>query len=114
MTPRPLQQLFDATFHGKYRFDEFLELNARENCSRVVWNGRTVYKASRKLRDFHRFISMFVLDYLPVSERSSFAYRKGSTVTQAVLPHARSRAFFQTDIVHFFECISADLVRSTR
>ncbi|MBI2381211.1 MAG: RNA-directed DNA polymerase [Gammaproteobacteria bacterium] len=112
MTPRPLHQLFDAMYHGKYRFEEFLELKPEEHYSSVQWNSRTIYKPSQKLKEFHSFLNGFLLEHLSVNESVSFAYRKGATLLQAVVPHARSRAFYQTDLERFFDSITSDLIRS--
>lgn len=111
MTPQPLHKLFDAMYHGKYRFDEFLALCPRENYSPVSWKSRTIYKPSRILKDFHTFLNGFVLEHLPVNTSVSFAYRKGATLIQAVEPHAKSRAFFQTDLERFFDSITTPLIR---
>ncbi|MGC4404160.1 reverse transcriptase domain-containing protein [Methyloversatilis sp. MC4-4] len=112
MTPRPLHQLFDAMYHEKYRFEEFLALKPQEHYSPVSWNRRTIYKPSPKLKEFHHFLSGFLLEFLPVDRSVSFAYRKGATLLQAVAPHAQSRAFFQTDLERFFDSITSDLIRS--
>ncbi|MBN6100581.1 RNA-directed DNA polymerase [Xanthomonas sp. CFBP 8703] len=112
MTPRPLQQLFDAMYHGKYRFEEFLALKPQEHYSPVRWKTRTIYKPSKTLKDFHFFLNGFLLEHLPVNTAVSFAYRKGSTLLQAVEPHSGSRAFFQTDLERFFDSITAPLVRT--
>lgn len=111
MTPQPLHKLFDAMYHGKYRFDEFLALSPGENYSPVSWKSRTIYKPSKILKDFHAFLNGFVLEHLPVDTSVSFAYRKGATLVQAVEPHANSRAFFQTDLERFFDSITTPLVR---
>lgn len=111
MTPRPLHQLFDAMYHKKYQFEEFLALKPEEHYSSVHWNKRTIYKPSPKLKEFHHFLSGFLLEYLPVDQSVSFAYRKGATLLQAVAPHAYSRAFFQTDLERFFDSITSDLIR---
>lgn len=112
MIPRSLRQLFDAMYHGKYRFEEFLELRPEEHYSPVQWNKRTIYKPSKKLREFHAFLNGFLLEHLSVNQSVSFAYRKGATLLQAVVPHTRSRAFYKTDLERFFDSITADLVRS--
>ncbi|TWI65426.1 RNA-directed DNA polymerase [Pseudoduganella lurida] len=111
MNPQPLHQLFDAMYHDKYRFDEFLALKPEEHYSPIPWKSRTIYKPSPTLKDFHKFITGFLLDYLPVNDSVSFAYRKGASLLQAVTPHAYSRAFFQTDLERFFESITSSLIR---
>lgn len=112
MTPRPLHQLFDAMYHEKYRFEEFLALKPKEHYSSVRWKSRTIYKPSPTLKEFHHFLNGFLLEYLPVDHSVSFAYRKGATLLQAVAPHAHSRAFYQTDLKRFFDSITSDLIRS--
>lgn len=111
MSQRPLHQLFDAMYHGKYQFEEFLELKTEEHYSPVQWNSRTIYKPSKKLKEFHSFLNGFLLEHLLINQTVSFAYRKGATLLQAVDPHARSRAFYQTDLERFFDSITSDLVR---
>ena len=113
MTPRPLRRLFDAMYHGKYRFEELLELRPQEHYTLVRWSNRTIYKPSNTLKVFHSFLNAFLLEYLPVNQVVSFAYRKGATLQQAVTPHAHSRVFYQTDLQHFFDSITSDLIRST-
>lgn len=113
MTPRPLHQLFDAMYHGKHRFEEFLDLRPEEHYSPVRWKSRTIYKPSQVLKEFHTFLNGFLLDHLPVNQSVSFAYRKGATLLQAVVPHARNRAFYQTDLERFFDSITSPLIRST-
>ncbi|MCC5092520.1 MULTISPECIES: reverse transcriptase domain-containing protein [Xanthomonas] len=111
MTPQPLHKLFDAMFHGKYRFEDFLAISAEENHSLVRWKSRTIYKPSSTLKDFHVFLSRVVLDHLPVDASVSFAYRRGASLIQAVEPHAKSRAFFQADLERFFDSITTPLIR---
>ncbi|WP_045760381.1 reverse transcriptase domain-containing protein [Xanthomonas albilineans] len=111
MIPQPLDKLFDAMYHSKYHFDEFLALSPEKNYSPLRWKTRTIYKPSRTLKDFHAFLNGFILEHLPVNKSVSFAYRKGATPVQAVEPHAKSRAFFQTDLERFFDSITAPLIR---
>lgn len=112
MISRPLQQLFEAMYHEKYSFKEFLELNPNEHYSTVRWRNRTIYKSSPLLKEFHNFLNGFLLEYLPVDNFVSFAYRKGATPLQAVEPHAHSRTFYQTDLERFFDSITSNLIRS--
>lgn len=112
MTPQPLHQLFNAMYHEKYRFEEFLALKPEENYSPIDWKSRTIYKPSPMLKEFHHFLNGFLLEFLPVDQTVSFAYRKGATLMQAVAPHAHSRAFYQTDLNRFFESITSNLIQS--
>jgi len=112
MNPQPLHQLFNAMYHDKYQFSEFLALKPEEQYSPIHWKSRTIYKPSPILKDFHKFLTGFLLDFLSVNDSVSFAYRKGASLLQAVSPHANSRAFFQTDLERFFESITSSLIRT--
>jgi len=111
MTPRPMRALFDAMHHGKYEFEDFTTCDVEGNYERVAWSGRVIYKPSKKLRVFHSFLNSFLFEHLPTNPRVSFAYRKGANPHQALLPHAHSRAFYQTDLTKFFDSIRAPLIR---
>lgn len=113
MNRQPLHHLFDAMYHGKYQFKDFLELESKKNFSSIPWKNREIYKPSKKLKDFHHFLNGFVFDYIPVNTTSSYAYRKGSNLNQAVLPHTQSKAFFQADFENFFSSINKNLIRKS-
>lgn len=110
-TSRSLEYLFEMMHHGRYSFDQFLNLPVDKHFHRVHWRSRTIYKPSKSLRALHTFLNIFVLGYLPVNERVCFSYRKGSTLSEAVAVHAGSRAFFQTDLAKFFDSITSQMVR---
>lgn len=112
MNQQPLRQLFGAMYHEKFRFEEFLELIPEEHRTRVHWKDRVIYKPSKKLRVFHSFLNLFLVEHLPVNNSVSFAYRKGVSLLNAVTPHVKSRAFYQTDFAKFFESIKYDLLSS--
>lgn len=111
MTAKPMRQLFDAMHHGKYDFEDFLSCDIKSLYKRVDWRQREIYKPSRKLKAYHAFLIIFLLEHLPLNVQVSFAYRKGSNPHQAVLPHANSRAFYQTDLTKFFDSITSPLIR---
>lgn len=112
MNPRPLHQYFDAMYHGKFKFNDFLELNPKEHYKPIKLSGRTIYKPSKELKEFHSFINNFLLIHIPVNQKNSFAYRKGTNLIEAVFPHANSRAFYQTDIQNFFYSFDKEIVGS--
>lgn len=112
MNQQPLRQLFGAMYHEKFRFEEFLELVPEEHRTRVHWKGRLIYKPSKRLRAFHSFLNLFLVEHLPTNSSASFAYRKGASLLNAVAPHVKNRAFYQTDFAKFFESITSELVRS--
>jgi len=113
MKGRELGSLFEAIFHGKYKFSDFLEMSISENCRVTQWRSRRIYLPSRKLKDFQSFLNSVVFDHLPINSRVAFAYRRGVSAVDAVRPHIGGRVFFKTDFQNFFGSITDDLVRAT-
>jgi RNA-directed DNA polymerase len=111
MNSRPMRVLFDAMHHGKYEFDEFVSCDVESHYEPVPWSGRVIYKPSKTLKAFHRFLNSFLLEHLPTNERVAYAYRKGTNPHHALIPHAGSRAFYQTDLTKFFDSITSPLIR---
>jgi RNA-directed DNA polymerase len=111
MHTRPLRDLFEAVHHGKFSFDDFLAMPIGSNYEKVNWPGRRVFKPSKRLKVYHAFLNRFLFEHLPANEKVSFAYRKGINPHAALLPHANSRAFYQTDLRKFFDSIDAELIR---
>jgi RNA-directed DNA polymerase len=113
MTTKTLHFLFDAMHHGKYEFGDFLRGEVASNYDAIQVRGRAVYRPNKKLRAYHTFLNTFLCEYLTVNDRVVFSYRKGVNPHRTVVAHARNKAFFQTDIVDFFQSIDRDLVRTT-
>lgn len=113
MTPRPLNALFDAMHHGKYTFESFVNLEVSENYDQIGWANRTIYRPSAILKAFQSFLSSVLFEQLPVNTRVAFAYRKGTSLRQAVEMHAESKALYQTDFSKFFHSIDSNLIRRT-
>jgi RNA-directed DNA polymerase len=113
MTPKPLQYLFNSMHHGKHSFDDFLAFDVPGNVEKITWPSRTIYRPSKKLKVFQSFLNSVLFDHLPVNVSVSFAYRKGSSLRQAIEVHAKSRVFYQTDFSKFFQSIDSDLIRKS-
>lgn len=111
MTTKPIRLLFDAMHHNKYVFEDFLHLPMEEHYERVAWRDRVIYKPSKTLKAMQLFLNSFAFEHLPINERVSFAYRKGAMLLDAVTPHAKSRAIYQTDFEKFFDSITESAVR---
>lgn len=115
MSKKSLPDLFEAMYHGKYSFDDFLTGDIEKDF--VVFTNienhkeRKIYKPNKKLKTYHSFLNLFLFDKMPVNVDSAFAYRKGVNVFDAVSAHSSSRHFFQTDILDFFGSISSAMVR---
>ena len=114
MTTKPLQVLFEAMYHGKWEFGDFLRGEVAANYDSIlIKNDRKIYRPNKKLKAYHSFLNTFLCEHLDVNGRVVYSYRKGINPHQAVSAHALNRAFFQTDISNFFGSIDRDLVRST-
>lgn len=110
---RSLEDIFLSTFHNKYKFKEFLDLNICDEYEKFKIKDRTIYSPSAKLKAFHRFINSCVFEYAAFNENVVFSYRKGTTVRDAVEEHSASEFFFQTDIKSFFSNITTQNVENT-
>ena len=113
MQPKPLRLLFDAMHHGKYEFDDFQHADVTSSYTPVHIRQRTVYRPDKKLKAYQVFLNTFVFEHLEINERVVYSYRKGVNPHEMAFPHARSRAFFQTDIKNFFGSIDRRLTKST-
>lgn len=113
---KPLNTLFEAMFHGKRDFADFMREVSEDDLKRVhIRQGnkqREVINPSERLRTFHNFIHLFLVDFLPVHE-TVFSYRKKVSARAAVAQHAKSRYFFVSDIESFFPSITRDIIRNT-
>jgi RNA-directed DNA polymerase len=74
---------------------------------------RRIFKPRENLKLYHKFLNLFIFEYLPINERAVFSYRKGFGAFHAVEKHKHSRYFFQTDIKSFFESIDGSLTKKT-
>lgn len=114
---KPLQSLFDAMFHGKRSFADFMrqvsEGDLKRSHIRQGAKQRELISPSERLRAYHHFLRLFLVDFLPVHRETVFSYRKGVSAHAAVEQHALSRHFFVTDIESFFPSLTRDVVRKT-
>lgn len=106
MNKPDLESAFNSMFHGKYKFSEFINLNTEDEYTILQHNSRIVYSTKKKLKDFHKFLNLFVFEYLRINEEAVFSYRKGHNVVDAVKKHAKGKYFYQSDIIDFFNCIN--------
>ncbi|MET3602864.1 RNA-directed DNA polymerase [Sphaerotilus sulfidivorans] len=114
---KPLKTLFEAMFHGKRSFADFMREASEDDLGRThIRQGakrRELVSPSERLRAYHSFLRLFLVDFLPVHEKSVFSYRKGVSARAAVEQHAPSRHFFVTDIESFFPSLTRGIVRET-
>lgn len=114
---KPLKALFEAMFHGKRAFADFLREVTEDDLGRShIKQGakqRELINPSERLRAYHHFLRLFLVDFLPVYEETVFSYRKKVSARAAVEQHALSRHFFVTDIEAFFPSLTRDILRGT-
>ena len=111
MIKKSLEQLFEAMYHGKYDFSDFIEGEIVSNFEMFEIHGRKIYKPNIKLKKYHDFLTLFIFENFRINLQAVYSYRKGVNVYDAVSKHAKSKYFFQTDIVNFFNSIDVDIVR---
>ncbi|WP_343739984.1 reverse transcriptase domain-containing protein [Delftia tsuruhatensis] len=109
--------LFEAMFHGKWNFGDFVGASVQTNTisKSFIQGGKTrnVLVPSEKLRNFHDFLRLFLLDFLPFNNDVVFSYRKGVSAYDAVIKHSASKSFFVCDIANFFPSIKRNLIKTT-
>lgn len=109
--------LFDAMYHGKWRFADFAEAPIEANTVAKTFkqSGKTrrILVPNERLKPSHEFLRMFLLDFLPLNKDVVFSYRKGMSAYDAVVRHSASKSFFVCDISNFFPSISRSRIRST-
>ena len=115
MTKKSLQTLFDAVHHGKLDFGEFMNGPIASHYD-VISTGpsrhrREIVRPDKVLKSYLTFLKTFVIEYLPINQDIVFSYRKGFSAYDAVVKHARSRHFFQTDIAAFFPNVDRNLIK---
>jgi len=113
MKQKPLKIIFEAIINGKYRFDEFLNDDISSLYETFFHKERKIYAPSKKLKSYQTFISLIILEHLPINTDVVFSYRKGTNVVDAVRPHQNSKYFYQTDLVSFFSSLDRNTVKNT-
>ena len=114
---QPIEALFNAMYHGKWRFADFAGASVETNISAKTFTqaGKTrkLLVPNEKLKSFHEFLRLFLLDFLPLNKEVVFSYRKGLSAYDAVARHAASKSFFVCDIADFFPRIRRTRIKST-
>lgn len=97
-----LREAFTSTFHNKFSFEEFLNLDTNSEVTLRKLHDRVIYAPSRKLASFQRFIVGTILEYAEINTRVAFSYRKGTKASDALSKHRHNKYFYKTDITNFF------------
>jgi RNA-directed DNA polymerase len=111
MNKKSLAQVFDAMYHGKYDFNDFVLGEISGNYETIEIRKRLIHKPNKKLKTYHSFLNLFLFEYLNINNEVVFSYRKGLNVYDAISKHAHNKHFFQTDFTDFFKSLHADLIK---
>ena len=63
------------------------------------------------MKDFQRFLNLFIFEYLPINEKVVFSYRKTVNAKDAILPHTKNKYILSTDIKSFFASMNEDKLK---
>ncbi|WP_411703979.1 reverse transcriptase domain-containing protein [Edaphovirga cremea] len=113
MATKDLKSAFDAMYHGKHDFSDFATGDISEKYRRLDLTNKNVYAADTKLKIYHKFLNLFVFQWMRFNKNCVYSYRKGMNVASAVEKHANSRHFFQTDLNDFFGSLGTPLIKKT-
>lgn len=113
MKKKPCSLLFEAMYHGKYDFKDFIQSDISNSFDVFYVKDRKIQKPNKKLKVYHSFLNLFLFEYLRTNERVVFSYRKGVSAYDAVAAHASNKHFYQTDISDFFSSIDSQLIKET-
>lgn len=97
----------DMFHHDKWRFKDFAEVSVQDSVTSKTsfQSGKTraLLVPNKRLKSYHGFLRLFLLDFLPLNRDAVFSYRKGVSAYDAVAKHAKSKSFFVCDIAGFFQ-----------
>jgi len=108
---RTLEQAFNAVFHNKENFTDFCSIDMSEHINDFLLKDRKIYRTSKKLKTYLRFIDKVILRHLAKNTDVVHSYIKEKSVLTAVKTHASNSAFFLTDIKSFFSNINEEDVK---
>jgi len=105
MNKLTLSNAFHSYFHNKYSFDDFCSIDTHEHYKEIFYSKNT-FSPSSKLKDYQRFLNLFIFEKLPINERVVFSYRKGYHAKDAIEPHKHHKYILNSDIKSFFLNVS--------
>lgn len=111
MNKRTFEQAFNAIFHDKNAYEEFLNLCLESEIEEVFFKNKRLYRTSEKLKKYLRFIDRVILRNLAKNEVVVHSFTKGKSTLTALKEHEKSKVFFQTDIKNFYPEITSSDVR---
>ena len=106
MDTRTLEQAFNAKFHDSIAYDEFCSLDIESEITNLEIESRNVFKTTKKLKEYLRFIDKVILKHLQKHGQAAHSYVKEKSALTAVKAHTGNKYFFTTDIENFFPNIT--------
>jgi len=110
MNQTSLQNAFVSYFHKHYLFHDFCTINTSKHYSEIFYSKNT-FSPSKELKDFQKFLNLFIFELLPLNQNIVFSYRKGVNAQDAVSPHKNSKYILSTDIKSFFASINTSKLK---
>lgn len=110
MNKLSLQNAFKSYFHDKYLFADFCTINVEEHYKEIFYSKNT-FSPTQKLKDFQRFLNLFIFEKLSINANVVFSYRKGVNAKDAILPHSHHKYILNTDIKSFFLSTKIDKLK---
>ncbi|MCU7803138.1 MAG: reverse transcriptase family protein [Candidatus Thiodiazotropha sp. (ex Lucinoma borealis)] len=107
-----LEKAFESTFHLKYDFHDFLDLQIESEYEYFNIHTKKILRPSTKLGKYLRFLNSFVFEFADVNDSVVHSYRRGKNTYSAIVKHADSNYFFKTDIQDFFYSITTEDIKS--
>jgi RNA-directed DNA polymerase len=110
MNKLSLESAFQSFFHKQYLFEDFCNIEISKEYKEIFYSKNT-FSPSKKLKDFQRFLNLFIFEYLPINEKVVFSYRKTVNAKDAILPHSKNKYILSTDIKSFFASMNVDKLK---
>lgn len=102
-----LQNAFTSYFHKRYSFNDFCDIDTKIHYQEVFY-AKNTFSPSKTLKDFQKFLNLFIFESIPINTDVVFSYRKGVNVLDAISPHKNSKYILNIDIKSFFASINLD------
>jgi RNA-directed DNA polymerase len=115
------QNVFNAYFHQKYTFDEFLQTTPQKNIHYKLNKFKTysfvsyikknhcLSDDSLKLKNYHTFLKNTLFNYMKV-HHNVYSYQHDKNIYDLAKQHHMNHNFFKTDIQGFFKHINPSLI----
>ena len=89
-----LEDAFNSTFHHSLIFDDFINIDVKDESTSFYIGKNLILSPSDKLKKYLKFLNNFVFDYADVNAGVVHSYRQGKSAYTAVFKHSNSKYFF--------------------